>query len=212
MENFKFKFILASASPRRKELIGHLKVPFEIMTLNVPEESNATHPVEFSSEISALKGEAVFKLLKNEGPDSSLFVVSSDTIVCYQGKIYGKPRGREEARLFLKELSGKTHSVFTAVTVKVLHQGKDYEYAFAEESRVTFDEISEALLERYLDTGDSLDKAGAYGIQGPSLTFISKVEGDYANVVGFPLSRFVRESEKFFREHFSQEELWLNFF
>jgi len=212
MENFKFKFILASASPRRKELIGHLKVPFEIRTLNVPEESNAKEPVEFSSEISALKGLAVYDLLKNESPDSSFFVVSSDTIVCYQGKIYGKPRGRDEARRILKELSGNTHSVFTAVTVKVLHQGKEYGYAFVEESRVTFDHITDTLLERYLDTGDSLDKAGAYGIQGPSLTFISRVEGDYANVVGFPLSRFVRESEKFFQQHFSQEELWLNFF
>ena len=212
MENFKFKFVLASASPRRKELIGHLKVPFEIMTLNVPEESNATDPVIFSSDISALKGEAVYRLLKNKQPDSSLFVVSSDTIVCYQGKIYGKPGGRDEARSFLKELSGNTHSVFTAVTVKALHEGKEYGFSFVEESRVTFDVISDALLERYLDTGDSLDKAGAYGIQGPSLTFISRVEGDYANVVGFPLSRFVRESEKFFRQHFSQEDLWLNFF
>ena len=212
MENFKFKFVLASASPRRKELIGHLKVPFEIMTLNVPEESNATDPVIFSSDISALKGEAVYRLLKNKQPDSSLFVVSSDTIVCYQGKIYGKPGGRDEDRSFLKELSGNTHSVFTAVTVKALHEGKEYGFSFVEESRVTFDVISDALLERYLDTGDSLDKAGAYGIQGPSLTFISRVEGDYANVVGFPLSRFVRESEKFFRQHFSQEDLWLNFF
>lgn len=212
MENFKFNFVLASASPRRKELIGHLKIPFEIMTLNVPEESLATDPVKFSSEIAALKGEAVYQLLKGEHPESSYFVVSSDTIVCYQGKIFGKPSDREEARRILKELSGKTHSVFTAVTVKVIHQRQEYGFNFVEESRVTFDEISDALLERYLDTGDSLDKAGAYGIQGPSLTFISRVEGDYANVVGFPLSRFVRESEKFFRQHFSQEELWLNFF
>lgn len=212
MENFKFKFVLASASPRRKELIGHLKVPFEILTLNVPEESEASDPVVFCSEISALKGEAVFNKLKGENPDASLFVVSSDTIVCHSGKIFGKPANRDEAAKFLRELSGKTHSVCTAVTVKILHQTKEYEYSFVEQSRVTFDEITEDLLERYLDTGDSLDKAGAYGIQGPSLTFISKVEGDYANVVGFPLSRFVRESEKFFHQHFSQEELWLNFF
>lgn len=212
MENGKIKFILASASPRRKELIGHLKVPFEIVTLNVPEESSETDPVKFSLEIAKIKGEKVFEKLKSEHPASSYFVVSSDTIVCFENKIYGKPRDRIEAREFLKELGGNTHSVFTAVAVKFIHQGVEDEFSFVEESLVTFNAISEALMERYLDTGDSLDKAGAYGIQGPSLTFISKVEGDYANVVGFPLSRFVTECEAFLKKKFPQEALWLNLF
>lgn len=211
MEDSKLSFILASASPRRKELIGHLKVPFEIHTLNVPEESTATDPVEFSLEIARLKGEAVFQKLRNEGR-SSLFVVSADTIVCLNKKIYGKPSGREEARQFLNELGGKSHSVFTAVSVKLLCKGSVDTFSFVEESKVTFNPISDALMERYLDTGDSLDKAGAYGIQGPSLTFISRVEGDYANVVGFPLSRFVIESENFLKRKFPDEDLWLNLF
>ncbi len=212
MANSKLKFILASASPRRKELIGHLKVPFEIMTLNIPEESDSIDPVEFSQEIATAKGDAVFQSLLKKDSHGSYYVVSADTIVCLNGKIYGKPRDRDEARVFLNELSGKAHSVFTAVTINLAINGKQSSRSFVEESKVTFNKISHALMERYLDTGDSLDKAGAYGIQGPSLTFISKVEGDYANVVGFPLSRFVVESEKFLRENFPNEDLWLNFF
>ncbi len=212
MANSKLKFILASASPRRKELIGHLKVPFEIMTLNIPEESDSTDPVEFSQEIATAKGDAVFQMLLKKDPQGSYLVVSADTIVCLNGKIYGKPRDRDEARVFLNELSGKPHSVFTAVTINLAFNGKTSSKSFVEESKVTFNKISHALMERYLDTGDSLDKAGAYGIQGPSLTFISKVEGDYANVVGFPLSRFVVESEKFLKEKFPNEDLWLNLF
>lgn len=212
MENSKLKFILASASPRRKELIGHLKVPFEILALNIPEESDATDPVAFSREIATAKGEAVFKSLLAKNPQGAYFIVSADTIVCLNGKIYGKPRNRDEARVFLNELSGRTHSVFTAVTIHLSINMIFSSKSFVEESKVTFNKISDALMERYLDTGDSLDKAGAYGIQGPSLTFISKVDGDYANVVGFPLSRFVTESEKFLKEKFPNEDLWPNLF
>jgi septum formation protein len=212
MENSKLKFVLASASPRRKELIGHLQIPFEIITLNVPEESEATDPVKFSQEIACAKGDAVFRQLIKDKPASSFFVVSADTIVCLDGKIFGKPRDRSEARTFLNELGGRTHSVFTAVAVNFYHQGKSDTLTFVEESKVNFNKISDSLMERYLDTGDSLDKAGAYGIQGPSLTFISRVEGDYANVVGFPLSRFVTESEKFLKAKFPKEDLWLNLF
>ena len=184
------KLILASASPRRKELLGHLQLPFEIIIKNIPEESHFTDPVNFSKHIAQMKGDAVFK----ERTDNCL-VVSADTIVCMGSKIYGKPSGVQEARVFLNQLASKTHSVFTAVTLN-LRMGNDItSHSFVEESKVTFNHITNELMDRYLATKDSLDKAGAYGIQGPSLTFISKVEGDYANVVGFPLSRFVVECE-----------------
>jgi septum formation protein len=211
MGNSKLQFILASASPRRKELIGHLKIPFEILTLNVPEESHATDPVEYCREISEVKGRAVFDKLIRERAESSFYVVSADTIVTLNGKIFGKPKDKNEAREFLSELAGKTHSVFTAVAVIFHHQNRTEKFSFAEESRVTFSPISEELMERYLETGDSLDKAGAYGIQGPSLTFISRVEGDYANVVGFPLSRFVSRSAEFLGQKFP-ETPWLDLF
>lgn len=208
----KLKLILASTSPRRKELLGHLKLPFEIITKEVPEESLATNPMQFCLEIAKLKGDAVFHELSNTRAHEGLFVVSADTIVSLENRIYGKPRDRQEARSFLRDLSGRTHSVFTAVAVKVQHQKRTEEFAFVDESRVSFNPIDDFLMERYLDTGDSLDKAGAYGIQGPSLTFISRIEGSYSNVVGFPLSRFIVESEKFLKTFFPNEASWLTLF
>ena len=212
MEKSKLKFILASTSPRRKELIGHLKIPFTIMSKNIPEESNFTDPVKFSLEIAVQKGEAVFDEEVKKDARQNIFVVSADTIVCLGKKIYGKPSDKNEARVFLGELSGKTHSVFTAVAVKMFYQGKAYDFSFVEESKVSFMPISEELMTNYLSTNDSLDKAGAYGIQGASLSFISRVEGCYANVVGFPLSRFISESETFLSHHFPEASSWLKLF
>lgn len=206
MEKNKIKLILGSASPRRKELLGHLQLPFEIIIKNVPEESHHTDPINFSKHISQIKGEAVFKEQKQ-----NCVVVSADTIVCLGQKIYGKPRDVDEARNFLTELSGKTHSVFTAVTINLKIDEKNLTHSFVEESKVTFNTITDELMERYLLTKDSLDKAGAYGIQGPSLTFISKVEGDYANVVGFPLSRFVVECGELLKP-FTNGRSWFNLF
>ncbi len=202
----KIKLILASASPRRKELLGHLQLPFEIIIKNIPEESHYIDPVNFSKHIAEMKGEAVFK----ERTDNCL-VVSADTIVCLGSKIYGKPAGEAEARIFLNELAGKTHSVFTAVTLNLRMGNELSTHSFVEESKVTFNKITPELMDRYLATKDSLDKAGAYGIQGPSLTFISKVEGDYANVVGFPLSRFVLECETFLKP-LTRGQSWFELF
>ncbi|HXH76494.1 MAG TPA: Maf family protein [Bacteriovoracaceae bacterium] len=212
MVNSKLKLILASASPRRKELLGHLKLPFEILTLNVPEESDLSDPAGFSLEIAKCKGQAVMDHLLKVRPSENFMVVSADTIVSMGNRIYGKPRDRDEARQFLSELAGKTHSVFTAVSVMLIFNGNHSEFSFVDESRVTFDKIAPDVMEKYLDTGDSLDKAGAYGIQGPSLTFISKVEGSYSNVVGFPLSRFIEETQKFLKDKFPQEPSWFKLF
>lgn len=212
MENSKLKFILASASPRRKELIGHLKIPFLIKSSDVKEESNSVKPSDYCQDIAFLKGRSIAESLLNEKLNQNYFVVSADTIVCLDGIIYGKPNDREDARRILMKLSGKTHSVFTAVAFHLIHNNKLETLSFVEESKVTFNPISNVILEKYLDSGDSLDKAGAYGIQGPSLTFISRVEGDYANVVGFPLGRFVIEAESFFKTYFSGESSWLDLF
>ncbi len=206
MEKRKLKLILASGSPRRKELLGHLGLPYEIIIKNIPEESDSTDPVEFSRQISQLKGAAVF----NERSDDCL-VISADTIVCLGSKIYGKPRDVIEAELFLNELAGKAHSVFTAVTMNLMVDGHRSSHSFVEESKVTFNVIPPELMKRYLSTGDSLDKAGAYGIQGASLSFISRVDGDYANVVGFPLSRFVIEVQKFLKP-ITPGSSWFNLF
>ena len=212
MEDSKLNLILASASPRRKELLGHLKLPFEIITSDVVEESPKADPQGFCSDIAALKAQAVCETLLKTSGQKNFLVVAADTIVSLGPRIYGKPQDRDEARTYLRELSGKTHSVFTAVCVKHIGPGVSDGYSFVEESQVTFDPISQHLMETYLDTGDSLDKAGAYGIQGPSLTFISAVQGSYSNVVGFPLSRFVSESAVYFKRKFPHEASWFDCF
>lgn len=203
------RFILASASPRRKELIGHLQIPFEILTADIEEKSLETSPDRFALDIATQKGEAVLSTLTSS---HSFFIVAADTVVSLNGKIFGKPKNEDEARTFLMELSGKEHSVFTAVSMFLKRGEELVRKGFVEETRVTFNDINKELLERYILTRDSLDKAGAYGIQGPSLTFISRVEGDYANVVGFPLSRFVIEAQSFFDDHLEKKDMWLKYF
>ena len=199
----KHHLILASSSPRRKELLGHLKIPFTILTKHTDEISQHAEPSLFAAEIAAQKGEVVAHSLSQ----SHAIIVSADTVVAFNGKIYGKPVDAHEARQFLSELSGNTHSVFTAVHIIKKDNDVFSHRSFVEESKVNFDKISDHLMDTYIATGDSLDKAGAYGIQGGSLAFISKVDGCYANVVGFPLSRFVREMEKWLGE-----DLWLKQF
>jgi septum formation protein len=182
----KMQLILGSGSPRRKELLGYLGVPFNILTADLEEHSDLGIPSAFAIDISEQKGKAVLDSI--EDPSETL-VISSDTIVVLEDKIYGKPKDRENAKEMLLELSGQTHEVITAVSFFT----SSLKHSFYESTKVTFEDIDPILLEGYLDTGESLDKAGAYGIQGSSLFFISRIEGSYSNVVGFPLDRVLFE-------------------
>jgi len=188
----KWTLILGSQSPRRKELLSWLNVPFKIVTADLDEISHETDPVEVAVDLAAQKAHAVFDKISG---DENAFVVASDTIVVLDNKIYGKPKDKEEARVILSELSDRTHQVVTGVCFrfKDFSTGKIREHKFYDSTEVTFNEITDQLMENYIATGDSLDKAGAYGIQGPSLTFISRVNGSYSNVVGFPLDKVVTE-------------------
>jgi len=206
--NKKWQLILASGSPRRRELLGHTKVPFEVKTIPTKEESNETNPCSFALEIARQKGVVLCETLT----PAATVVVSADTVVALNGKIYGKPRDRDEAREFLTELAGRTHQVHTAVC---LHYGwkeswKRLEHV--ETTEVDFNPLVPRLLEDYLLTGDSLDKAGAYGIQGQALTFIHEVRGCYANVVGFPLARFCSMMEQDFMKQIGEQGPWQNLF
>ncbi len=180
------KLILASGSPRRKQLLGFLKIPFEVQTADIEEVSNLETPEEQACDISEQKGRAVFKKISEE----NALIISSDTMVILEGEIYGKPENRDNAREMLKKLSGKTHDVVTAVS---FIDSSGEAFSFFDKTQVSFNEIDPVILEEYLDTEDSLDKAGAYGIQGPSLTFISRIEGSYSNVVGFPLEKVIQK-------------------
>lgn len=193
MESNKLTMILGSQSPRRKELLSWINIPFEIKTADLEEISHETNPERVAVDLASQKATAVFKQIITEF--ESPFVISSDTIVVLDGKIYGKPKDRNDARAILSELSNRTHQVITGVSFLFRNTDtkKIREHLFFDSTEVTFNEITPDLMEAYLDTGDSMDKAGAYGIQGPSLTFISKVDGSYSNVVGFPLDKIVNE-------------------
>jgi septum formation protein len=192
MESGKFNLVLGSQSPRRKELLSWLNVPFKILTADLAEESNETTSEKIAMDIASQKAHAVWEQAKGiERP----FIISSDTIVVLNQKLYGKPKDKADAKVILTELSNTTHEVMTGVSFLFIDQKtkKLREHLFYDFTEVTFNEITDDLMENYLATGDSLDKAGAYGIQGPGLTFISKINGSYSNVVGFPLDKIVGE-------------------
>ncbi|RPJ73791.1 MAG: septum formation protein Maf, partial [Alphaproteobacteria bacterium] len=164
----KFSMILGSQSPRRKELLSWINIPFDIITADLDEVSNESQPSDVAIDLASQKAHAVFE--KVISMPQIPFVISSDTIVVLDGKIYGKPKDKNEARQILSELSDRTHQVITGVSFlfKDPDTGKIREHLFFDSTEVTFNEITPDLMEAYIATGDSLDKAGAYGIQGPS--------------------------------------------
>jgi septum formation protein len=204
MEFDKYRLILASASPRRKELLSWLQIPFDIIPSDIEEYSEVSDPALLSEDLALQKGKAVW----DKSPADNPIVVASDTVVALGQTVYGKPKDKEDARRILLKLSGKTHTVFTGVSLIANRAGQLRQHCFHSSTQVTFDSISEDILDPYLETGESLDKAGAYGIQGPGLCFISHVEGSYSNVVGFPLSEFITELKSFI----GQKEDWRSCF
>lgn len=179
--------ILASASPRRKEILQLADLSFDIMPSDAEEITTKTEPQEVVMELASIKAKDIY-----ERSDKQSMVVGADTVVAYKGQILGKPSDEEDARRMLSMLSGQTHEVYTGVCVIEDGQIK----TFYEETKVTFYEISEDEIDRYIGTGEPMDKAGSYGIQGKAAVFIKGIEGDYYNVVGFPIARFLHEITK----------------
>lgn len=176
------RIILASASPRRKELLEQIGLTFEVMVSNVPEVITKSEPSEVVEELSAQKAEAAAQAQRKEG---AAIVIGADTIVCQDGKIMGKPKDKEDAAKMLKRLAGNTHSVFTGVTV--IEDGAVVR-TFSCETKVRVYPMTEQEIWDYIETGEPMDKAGAYGIQGRFAAWIEGIEGDYNNVVGLPVS------------------------
>lgn len=175
------KIILASKSPRRKEILETMGVSFEIDVADVDESVDAClSPVEAVCEISKRKAE---KVAERHGDDE--IVISADTVVVIDGKIIGKPKDKEDAFCILKNLSGRAHEVYTGFTVCANGKTKtDFEV-----TTVQFKELLDDDIRRYVATGESMDKAGAYGIQQKGNLFVEYIHGDYYNVVGFPISK-----------------------
>ena len=176
------KFVLASASPRRKELLAELVSTFEICPSNADENIAAyTSPEDLVLQLSALKAQEVAFRPEHEGK----MVIGSDTVVAFGQEILGKPRDEADAFRMLKLLSGKAHAVYTGVCF-ACKRGADYRYEVkAAKTDVYFEELSDEWIRAYIAGGSPMDKAGAYGIQDGGL--VKKIEGSYTNVVGFPL-------------------------
>lgn len=180
--------ILASGSPRRKELLEQMGLDFQICVSDVEENVTKTIPEEIVLELAEQKNVPVAKQF------DTATIISADTIVAFQGEILGKPKDEQEAFSMLCRLSGQVHSVFTGVCIVRKENGVIQEKKrFYEETKVEMYPISEEEIKRYIATGEPMDKAGAYGIQGKASVFIKGIVGDYYNVVGLPISRLYQE-------------------
>ena len=193
------KIILASASPRRRELLEQIGLEFEIKVSDVEENSSATTPWQMVEELSSKKARAVLESLEQNGED--VLVIGADTVVAVGNSILGKPKDEKEASYMLTRLSGGVHQVYTGVTLlyrpAFSQSGTDVqEKIFHEATKVHFFVMAEEEISFYVATGEPLDKAGAYGIQGLFARYVKGIEGDYSNVVGLPVGRLYQEAKE----------------
>ncbi|WP_273128788.1 Maf family protein [Bacillus weihaiensis] len=179
--------ILASASPRRKELLALLRLPFEIIPSSIEEIIDVNlDPADMVKSLAEQKAKSVAEQHKNS------YVIGSDTLVVYEGKMLGKPKTEAEAIDMLQLLSAKSHDVYTGVSI--CYQGRMR--TFYEKTTVTFYPLSLKEMEDYVRTGEPMDKAGGYGIQGYGALLVKELHGDYYSVVGLPVARLKRELEE----------------
>lgn len=174
--------VLASGSPRRKELLTNLGVKFEVVVSGEAEDSAETDPAKLAAELGHLKAAAVAALR----PYS--VVIAADTVVACNGRLLAKPADAAQNAEFLRALSGRTHQVFTGVCVK----SPAGTWQGVERTDVTFRTLSDKEIEHYANSGEGFDKAGGYGIQGLGMALVASVGGDYSNIVGFPLGLVIR--------------------
>lgn len=186
--------VLASASPRRRELLRRAGFRFRVVASAVkeppprPRESRAHYAIRLASE----KAEAVIPRVPMDA-----IIIAADTIVCADGEVLGKPQSAREARRMLRHLSGKTHRVITGVVL--LDCLEPHRTTFAESTKVTFCRLGKEAIDHYVNSGEPFDKAGGYAIQGEAGKFISRIQGCYFNVMGLPIARLQQEMKRFIR-------------
>lgn len=178
----KYKYVLASQSPRRKQLLKLLGIDFEIFHPSILEKHSGEHPLTYVKHLAKEKAKAAQRHFKEK------IIIAADTIVVLKRKVLEKPSSQEDAKQMLALLSGKTHIVYTAICVINLYNGK--ELIDYEKTKVTFKNLLPEEIDDYVKVGTCMDKAGAYGIQDDiGAVFIEKIDGCYYNVVGLPLHK-----------------------
>ena len=175
--------ILASQSPRRRELLGLITRNFLVRPTGCDETLDCADPAEYALQIACRKCAAA---LAEAGPEDA--VIAADTVVYLDGLLLGKPRDPAEAAAMLSRLSGRTHTVCTGVAVAFRGGTRN----LCQQTRVTFYDLSRGLIDWYVSTGEPMDKAGAYGIQGRGALLVRDIAGDYSNVVGLPVAALYR--------------------
>ena len=184
------RIVLASASPRRKQYLSYLGLPFEVVVPDVDESTvDGESPQQLVMRLSKLKAKAVSQRLS----DSEALIIAADTVVAYKGQVLGKPQNDDDAFNMIKMLQGDTHEVYTGCTIL---KG-DRISNFAVSTKVTFASLDDELIRTYVNSGESRDKAGSYALQGIAAMLIQKVDGSVSTVVGLPICE-VREVLKEF--------------
>lgn len=185
--------ILASASPRRTELLRQAGIRHTVMPSVCEEKIRASAPQEVVMELAAQKAEDVYLRYEKAHPEEEFLVIGSDTVVAAKEQILGKPKDEAEAFQMLSMLQGNVHQVYTGVSILAKCAGKMERKTFFECSDVQVYEMSEEEIRAYISTGEPMDKAGAYGIQGRFAVYIRGISGDYNTIVGLPIARLYQE-------------------
>lgn len=191
------KIYLASASPRRRELLGQLGFRFVVFPSQGEEHITEAAPEDVVTELADQKAcEIYHKVAEAGAAPEDMMVIGADTVVCCDGVILGKPGSPEGAAEMLRRLSGKTHQVYTGVSLRMRTGGREERRIFSEKTDVTMWELSEEEIAAYVASGEPMDKAGSYGIQGKGAAFVQGIHGDYNNVVGLPVGRLYQELKR----------------
>lgn len=189
-----YHIVLASQSPRRKELLGRLHIPFSVLPAKREEIIQDGPPEIVVMDLAKQKAAEIYDLKRDDDREKARFIIAADTIVVFAGQILGKPRDREHAYEMLRMLSGTTHQVYTGVCLIREDVGSEaVEHCFYEKTDVRFAWLTEEEIWDYIDSGDPFDKAGGYGIQGDFAVYVREIQGDYNNVVGLPVARLYQE-------------------
>lgn len=185
----KIPMILASASPRRAQLLSQAGFTFSVIPSNAEETTTADTPGQMVEELAYTKANDIYQKTKDDYKEKDYMVIGADTIVYYAGEVLGKPTDESEAFDILKLLSDRTHQVYTGIAIILKRNNEKQTFLIHEKTDVTFYSIHDYEIKDYIATKDPLDKAGAYGIQGPFAIHVKEIHGDYNNVVGLPIAK-----------------------